>query len=115
MAKQGLRWYFVLPLAFLAVALALDSISTYLAIHYGYANEGNPILALILLTPIGVPVFIFFKILGIALAAYIAYFIRHRAIWRQSLYAFLLIACASFLCITSLSNLNLALGGPGFF
>jgi hypothetical protein len=111
-----LRWYFLLPPSLLALGLLLDSLSTYLALASGNAIEGNPLLSVLFSSPLGLPIFVFFKILGVTLAFYIAYFIRLRALWRQSLYALLLILCASFFLLTSLSNLSLAFGlSHGFF
>jgi hypothetical protein len=112
---RRLPWYFVLAVFLLAVGLALDSLSTWLALTSGNAVEGNPLTGFLFQYPLGFPLFIVFKLLGVSLAIYIAWFIRGYARWRRLLYALFLVATASIFIVTSTSNLAIAFGGHGLF
>ena len=110
-----LRFYTLIPLALLGLGLALDSLSTYLALVSGNASEGNPLLTHLFSSSNGFLVFLLLKVLGLLLAIYIARLLLPRALWRQLLYALLLTFCAAVFLFTSLSNLSLAFFGHGFF
>ena len=106
---RALPRYLLLSLALLALALALDALSTYLALNSGYANEGNPLLASLFQTPLGLLLFIVFKLFALFLAFYIARLLvsRHYR-WRLYAFAALLVTCAFIFFLVSASNLFLA-------
>jgi hypothetical protein len=115
MKKKRLRRYLLFAPILLGVALILDSLSTYLFLVSGSAIEGNPLVSLLFNARYGFIVFLVFKLLGVILAFYIAYYIRAYALWRQLLYALLVTVIAALFLVASLSNLAFVFYGHGLF